>query len=207
MSKNIHAALDEIEHYQSFPIMKPFVGENYLSAMKRVLVIAESHYFAEESNINTGPTKWYSSSIAELHASKHDSINTQKIVATSSHSVFREMENVLSQSMDKHKNRALNNIAFMNAFQRPANKAGESMKALASKMDFEIGIKTVEKVIKILKPNLVVFISKFAWEKIGKHLQKVENIKYEFVNHPASIRYWHNSKYPNSKYKLLELLK
>ena len=126
MTKTIDTELDKVEHYKNFPIMKPFIGENYLIAKKKILVIAESHFFAEKSNINTGPTKWYSSSLKELHISKYDSINTQKIVETSSHSVFRELENVLSQSMEKYKSRALNNIAFMNAFQRPANKAGQS---------------------------------------------------------------------------------
>ena len=109
--------------------------------------------------------------------------------------------------MQKYKNRALNNIAYMNAFQRPANNTGKSIKELASSKDFEVGIKTVTKVIETLKPDFVIFISKYAWEKIGKQLHKSENIKYEFVNHPASIRYWHNSKYPNSKYKLINLLK
>ena len=207
MPKNIDTELDAVAHYQNFPIMKPFIGENYFIAKKKILIIAESHFFAEKSNINTGPTKWYSSSLKELHISKYDSINTHKIVETSNHSVFRELESVLSQSMEKYKSQALNNIAFMNAFQRPANKAGQSIKELASGMDFEIGIKTVTKVIEILKPDLVVFISKYAWDKIGKHLLKAENTTYEFVNHPASIRYWHDSKYPNSKYKLIDLLK
>ncbi|HEY8689005.1 MAG TPA: hypothetical protein VIM07_07210 [Chitinophagaceae bacterium] len=207
MAKNIDTELDKIDHYQNFPIMKPFIGENYFNAKKKILVIAESHFFDEKSNINSGPTKWYSSSLKDLHESKFDSINTRKIVETSTHSVFRELENVLSKSTEKYKNRALNNIAFMNGFQRPANKTGQSIKELASGMDFEIGIKTVTKVIEILKPDFVVFISKYAWDKIGKQLHKSENIKYEFVNHPASIRYWHNSKYPNSKYKLIDLLK
>ncbi|MBL0200348.1 MAG: hypothetical protein IPP81_09260 [Chitinophagaceae bacterium] len=207
MTNDFNIEFDNIDHYKNFPIMKPFIGENYFNAKKKILVIAESHFFDEKSNINSGPTKWYTSSLKDLHESKFDSINTQMIVESSSHPVFRELENVLSKSMEKYKNRALNNIAFMNGFQRPANKTGQSIKELASAMDFEIGIKTVTKVIEILKPDFVIFISKYTWEKIGKQLHKVENVKYEFINHPASIRYWHNSKYPNSKYRLIDLLK
>ncbi|MCW3073928.1 MAG: hypothetical protein JWP69_997 [Flaviaesturariibacter sp.] len=206
MKEEIETELDKIEHYQKFEIMKPFIGENYFNAKKRILLVAESHFFASQSNINSGPTKWYSSTLKDLHESKYDNINTRKIVENSAHMVFRELETVLSKSVDKYKNRALNNIAFINAFQRPANKTGQSMKALASSFDFEVGIKTLTKVIEILKPNLVVFISKYAWDNIGKQLPRVENTVYEFVNHPASVKYWHNSKYINSKYKLIKLL-
>ena len=206
MTTNIENELDKVEHYQNFPIMKPFIGENYFNAKKKVLIIAESHYFGSISNINTGPTKWYSSTLKDLHESKYDNINTRKVVENSTHPVFKELENVLSKSMEKFKNRAINNIAYMNAFQRPANKTGQSVKELATSMDFKIGIKTVTQVIEILKPDYVIFISKYSWDKIGKQLHKAENIKYEFVNHPASW-YWHNSKFPNSKYKLIELLK
>jgi hypothetical protein len=202
----IDAELDKIAHYQSFPIMKPFIGENYFNANKKILLVAESHFFASKSNINSGPTIWYSSTLKDLHESKFDSINTRKIVENSTHMLFRELETVLSKSMEKYKNRAMNNIAYVNAFQRPANKAGQSIKELASHLDFEVGIKTLTKVIEILKPNLVVFISKYAWDKIGNQLHKAENTVYEYVNHPASIRYWHNSKYINSKYKLIKLL-
>lgn len=207
MTTNIETELDKIEHYQNFPIMKPFIGENYFNTQKKILIIAESYFFDSVSNINTSPTKWYSSSLKDLDKSKYDNINTRKIVEILNHPVFKQLETVLSKSIEKYKNRAINNIAYMNAFQRPANKTGQSVKELATSMDFEIGIKTVTKVIETLKPNFVIFISKYAWEKIGKQLHKSENIKYEFVNHPASIRYWHNSKYPNSKYKLINLLK
>lgn len=206
MTTNIETELDKIDHYQNFPIMKPFIGENYFNAKKKILVIAESHFFDKKSNINTGATQWYSSSLKDLHESKFDNINTRKIVENSTHPVFKQLENVLSRSMDKYKNRALNNIAYMNAFQRPANNTGQSIKELASSKDFEIGKETVTKVIEILRPDFVIFISKYAWEKIGKQLHKFENTKYDFVNHPASW-YWHNSKHPNSKYKLIELLK
>ena len=216
MTKEIETELDKIEHYQRFKIMKPFIGENYFNAKKKILVIAESHFFDHEPtsknpsvnpDINTGPSKWYGSTLKVLDPSKYDSINTRKIVETSTHPVFKELEIILSMSMEKYNNRSINNIAFMNGFQRPANKKGQSIKQLASEKDFKVGKETVSKVIEIIKPDLVLFISKYAWEKIGKQLDKLENTQYEFINHPASIRYWHNAKYPNSKYKLLELLK
>lgn len=45
MRQRIEENLDKIEHYKRFPLMKPFVGENYLNSKKKTLFIAESHFF------------------------------------------------------------------------------------------------------------------------------------------------------------------
>lgn len=212
MFKKIEQELNDLEHYQKFPLMKPFIGENYLNSKKKLLFIAESHFFdmdeslITEKYINSSPRKWYSSSIQDLHISKHNWINTRLVIETSKHMVFRELEKVLSISMEKYNGRAMNNIAFMNGFQRPANKYGASIKGIASERDFQEGAKTIEGVIKIINPDYVIFISKYTWEKIGLRLARIEGINYEFINHPASIKYWNDKKNPNSKYRLLELL-
>ena len=217
--KNQEAQLDEIEHYKNFPLMKPFIGENYLDAKKKILVIGESHFFSHEPTsenpspnpeINTGPSKWYSSTQKDLHLSKFDSINTRKILSTPNHMVFREIEKVLSNSLQILEGRAIESIVFMNGFQRPANKRGQSMEGLASEPDYIVAIKTISEVIKIMKPNFVIFISKFAWEKIGKNLIKEDNIVYDFTYHPASIKYWNdapNATNPTGKLKFEEILK
>lgn len=142
----------------------------------------------------------------DLHASKHDWINTRKVVDTSTHMLFRELEKVLRFSFEKYNDRAINNIAFMNGFQRPANKYGASIRGIASERDFQEGANVVEAVIEIIEPEHVIFISKYTWVKIGSRVNQVDGVKYEFVNHPASIRYWNDKKNPNSKYKLIEIL-
>jgi hypothetical protein len=212
MNQRIENELDKIAHYQRFPLMKPFVGENYFASKKRTLFIGESHFFdMDESKItkeyiNSSPSKWYSSSLNDLHLSKHDSINTRNVVNTSSHMVFRELEKILCLIFDMQNSRAINNIAFMNGFQRPANKYGASIKSIASERDFEEGAQTVESVVKILEPEYVIFISKFTWEKIGSRINRVEGVIYEFINHPAAFRYWNDKQNAHSKYRLVQLL-
>lgn len=203
----IDLQLDEIEHYQRFPIMKPFVGENYFNAKKKILVIAESHYLEGASSINTGPTLWYNSTQQGLYPGELNCVNTRQVVNTSKHMIFRELEAILVKSIDKFNGRAINSIAFMNGFQRPCQVPGQTIKAIASKKDFDVAINTITKVVEILEPEVVIFISKYTWEKVGKYLQKKEGIKYEFVCHPASGgKYWNNSSYPHSKNKMIELL-
>ena len=212
MQNEIESELDKIEHYQKFPLMKPFIGENYYDSTKKILFIGESHYFdmAEKDitkdYINSSPSKWYESSQEVLHESKHNWINTRRVVSTSTHMVFTELEKVLSNSMEKYKNREINNIAFMNGFQRPANKYGASIKYMVGERDYEEGKKTIEAVVEIIKPDYVIFISKFTWENIGTKVTRIPHIKYEFINHPASIKYWHDENNPHSKYRLIELL-
>lgn len=212
MHERIEQELDKIEHYQRYPLMKPFIGGNYFTSKKKTLFVAESHFFdMDESKItkdyiNSGPGKWYSSSLKDLHPSKHEWIHTRHVVNTSTHMVFKELEKILRFSFEPYNSRAINNIAFMNGFQRPANKRGASIKYIASKKDFQEGAKTVEAVIKIIEPEYVIFISKYTWEKIGARINRTNGVTYEFINHPAAFGYWSDQQNPNSKYRLIELL-
>lgn len=45
METDVEQKLDAIAHYERYPLMKPFIGENYFKARKRVLIIGESHFF------------------------------------------------------------------------------------------------------------------------------------------------------------------
>lgn len=37
--------------------------------------------------------------------------------------------------------------------------------------------------------------------------KKVDRVNYEFVNHPASLKYWNDRENPHSKYRITEILK
>ena len=213
MENSIELDLDKVEHYQKYPLMKPFIGENYFNNSKKFLFVGESHYFDMDDKdvtkdyINGSPTNWYENTQANLHTSKHDWINTRRVIGTSTHMVFKELEKILSHTMPKFKEREINNVAFMNGFQRPANKYGASIKNMVGPRDFEEGKKTIEKVVEIIRPDYVIFISKFTWEKIGTKINRIPEIKYEFINHPASVKYWHDENNPHSKFRLIEILK
>ena len=211
MQNEIESELDKIEHYQKFPLMKPFIGENYFNNTKKLLIVGESHFFdhqppSENPKINPGATVWYSSSENDLDDAKKACINTRNTILTSKHKVFTEIENVLNQSFEKYNNRAFNNVSFMNGFQRPSNIRGQSIKEIASEKDFEVSLSTISKVIEILKPNFVIFVSKYTWDTVGTKLSKNENIIYDYTCHPAAYGDWNDKNNPNSKYKITTLL-
>ena len=212
MEKNVEESIERIAHYKRYPLMKPFIGINYFNAAKKILIIGESHFFDHEDEItedyiNSSPTKWYSSSQKDLHESKHKWIFTRDIIKTSKHMVFRELDTILESTFEKIDGRAINNIAYMNGFQRPANKAGASIKGMTGEKDFKEGAETIQAVIDVIEPEYVIFISKFTWDTIGSRITKKDGIHFEFINHPASIKYWNDKENSHSKYRLIEILK
>jgi len=215
MNTSIEDELKKIDHYQKFPLMKPFIGENYFNAPQKVMVIGESFFFDhypqnENPKINPGAQVWYSSTENELQVEKQLCIDTRHIVKTSKHHFYISLEKILSQSLEYTKSKgskAVHNIVFMNAFQRPANHKGQSIKGLAVEQDFQIASTTISQVIEIVKPSFVIFVSKYSWDNVGIRLQKQENILYDYTVHPASYGEWHDKKNIHSKYKFLKLLK
>ncbi len=196
----IESQLDSIEHYKRIQEMKPYIGENYFSADRKILILGESHFFdhepkTENPECNPGATVWYSYKVT-IPEAKLDYINTREIVKNGSHKIFSNLKTVLAEVLKVDKDKALENIAFMNTFQRPANHRGVSFKALVQPIDCAIAIYTISKVIEILKPDFVIFTSKLSWDKVGlqiKEIYKETQIVIDFTSHPNSHE-WSSEK-------------
>jgi len=211
MNNHFDEQLKQIDHFQKFPSMLPYIGESYYTATKKVLVIGESHFFDhypqnQNPQINPGAQVWYSSKEDQMPEEKRLCINTRYVVTTSTHHFFKSLEQILSQSLKDKSSKAINNIIFMNAFQRPANHRGQSIKGLAVEHDFQVAVDTISQVINIVKPNFVIFVSKYSWENVGTKLQKEENVFYDYTVHPAAFGDWNDETNTHSKYKFLKLL-
>lgn len=211
MKNHFDEQLKKIDHFQKFPSMLPYIGENYFTALKKILVIGESHFFDhypqnENPKINPGAKVWYSSTEKELQEDKRLCIDTRNVVQTSTHHFFNSLEHILSQSIKYTSPKAVHNIAFMNAFQRPSNHKGQSIKGLAVEQDFQVASSTISQVIEIIKPDVVIFVSKYSWDNVGVRLQKQENIVYDYTVHPAAFGEWNDEKGLHSKHKFHELL-
>lgn len=206
--------LNTIEHYQRFPAMKPFIGLNYGQRNSlKIMLIGESHYLPKGSTISYDSKRWYNSTQSDLTIEEIEWINTRKILngdwKPKGHMIFRQLNNQLSNFTNKSEFRAMESIAFMNGFQRPSPETGKSMKYFCKSIDYKIGADMVHNVINIIQPNLVIFVSKFSWEKLGLNLPKSElKLDYDFVCHPGTGgRYWHNTKYPHGAKKFNAILK
>jgi len=204
---------DTIEHYQKFPSMRPYVGKNYgKNNSRKILLIAESHYLPPKSTISRNPEKWYESSQSDLTKEEIAWINTRNILKgnwkPAGHMIFKELNTRMSEFMDIKEFRAMTNVAFMNGFQRPAPNTGNSIKHFCKPIDYKIGAQTIEKVVNIIKPNLVIFVSKLSWDKLkGKIPKSQSDIIYDFVCHPGTGgRYWHNKNYEHGVNKFKSLI-
>jgi len=187
------AQLDTIEIYRRYPLLKPFVGSDYGNIGPRILLIAESHYLPKDSTVHLDAASWYEGSEEDLcPESEQPSLRTRRILnkpyrgwKKRGHAIYRHLESALVKAGVPVNDSVFRQVAFMNAFQRPA-KTGVSIKQ--TRQDVEVAIETINEVIKALKPDHIVFVSTKARKAINKHLIQSS----VGVHHPACP--WWNMK-------------
>jgi len=184
-------------HYKKYPVMKPWVGSNYVSDKhKKLLVLGESHYLPEGSTKSHDLDAWYSGSEDSLDDEEKGWIHTRGIIkknvednyCNSAHGIFRNIAKAVNSVGCQYASplEAMNDIAFMNYFQRPAEKTGESIHV--GQKDVEIATSVLTDVIETLAPDIVIFVSfKAAWH--GKCIVESLNIPVTATPHPT-CRWW-----------------
>lgn len=185
--------LDKIEIYQRYPALKPFVGSDYGRIGPRILLIAESHYLPPGSTVHNDSDSWYAGSESDLHPTiERPSVRTRGILSKPyrgwkkpGHAIYRHLESALVKAGLPINDSVFRQVAFMNAFQRPA-KAGDSIKH--TKQDVEVAAQTINQVIETLKPDHIVFVSTKAKRTVGKQLSQSS----AGFHHPACP--WWNRK-------------
>lgn len=212
-SQQFDVQLNEIVHYQRFPCMKPYIGRLYGNGGgKKILLIGESHYLPASSTISADAKKWYSLDYRDLSDKEIGWINTREILsgnwAPDGHQIFRELNLRMSQFFNNQGARAMTNVAFMNAFQRPSPNTKDSIKYTCKSIDIEVASRTIKEVIKIIKPEVVLFVSKFSWDRLHALIAfKEYGITSDFVCHPGTGgRYWHKSTYKHGMTKFVNLI-
>lgn len=198
--------LDAIETYQRYPLLKPFVGSEYGKGGPKILLIAESHYLPPGSTVHMDAESWYAGSEKDLSPTEQNWLRTRGILnkplkgwKAKGHAIYRHLESALLKAGLPANDSVFQQVAFMNAFQRPA-KTGASIKN--TKQDVEIATDTVTQVIETLQPDHVVFVSTKAKKTVGKRLGP----KPVGVHHPACP--WWNRKQNgiSSKEKFVDLI-
>lgn len=207
--------LEKKEHFVKYPSMIPYIGQDFESDIhKKLLLIGESNYLPDDSEIHLDDRKWYKSSEDDLTDEEIEWINCRGLLECNwdspGHFIYRELnrslQEVLPISEIENKKRSISHCAFMNCFQRPST-TGNSIKRLCTRMDINESKKTISSVIKIIKPDIVIFVSKISRDLVGNKY-KGEDYYMDFVCHPGTGgRYWHNNKYPHGKRKFIKILK
>ena len=206
--------LKKIEHYDRFPSMLPYVGINYgKNDNPKILLIGESNYLPDYSKIHKKAEKWFQSTEQDLNDEEIDWIHCRQLLECdwtgTGHVIYSE----LNRNLEKHfeiinDKRAITNIAYMNGFQRPSPIPGESIKEHLSQLDTEVSSDVISQVVKIVKPDVVIFVSKFAWEILSPKLHLDENVKIDYTCHPGTGGlYWHNKDYKHGKKKFNKIVK
>lgn len=221
----------KIMHYTNYPEMLPFIGSNWIQS-KGVLLIGESHYlpFAEINKIEELKnvdyfTNWYNLNSEKLGWLK-DYITTRKNFETVKFGSKKSKPLSLYYNLQKaikdvgyleQEQFEFDKFSFYNFYQKPANVneiKGENRSFNSTKEDNEFAFDTFLKVIKIIKPKNVIFVSKKSYDAFNEMriLQKMnfDNIMIDFVPHAG--RQWWNRKskvYGNrtGKQKFIDILK
>ena len=210
--KKFDAELEQLAHYRAFPVMLPYVGGEYAAETHRkLLVLGESFYFPDDSTIHLDASHWYGSEQSRLDPEEQEYINCRKLLecdwGSPGHKMYRELNGCLASLGLPHPDRPISNIAFTNAFMRPASVPGGSFRHCCTALDGERSKETIGGVVRILEPDIVIFASKFSWDVLGGWLAGSSACKkIDFVSHPADPFYWNRKNYSHGRKKFLGLL-
>ena len=214
--------LSEIDFYKQFPMMIPFIGDYYISTNhRRMLLVGESFYLPKSSTIHLDAKAWYQASENQLKTvdgekgKKEDEkewINCDGLLKcdwnSKGHKIYQELNTWIGKTRLLFKSRPIDEIAFTNFFVRPAIK-GKSIKDY-KKVDKEIDKEKANEIFKcvlnVLQPNIVIFVSKFAYECVDKTIVKNnKDMVVDYVVHPCSTC-WHCNNAARGKIDFLILL-
>jgi hypothetical protein len=193
-----------VHHFRIHEPMLPFIGEHY--EKHRILLISESHYLPESKKKELD-NSWYETRV--LSAELNGYHNTRGVVHDFKHRLFANIQKELkvqSQSLN------FKFVVWYNFFQKPALHKS-TIKNQITEKDIQVSHEVFEKLLEILKPNVVIFLSKLAFDTLqkdsnGKYVRKYDPEKkcylfkeYEvpiyWAHHPNSS-YWHSSKLTGS---------
>lgn len=188
-------------HLKIYPNLLPWVGNGYRAATLKILLLGESHYLPKGVSYHHDVDDWYSGiQIASVEDLKW--ITTRSIIKNglqngwkgASKTIYRNLSSTLVAANFSPIEAPFASLAYMNFFQRPAEKTGESLRVKDA--DRRVGAATVTHVASCLKPNLVIFCSSLAWRVANDErlllTLKSQGCGFGGVPHPASA--WWNRK-------------
>jgi hypothetical protein len=203
--------------FERFPELVPAVGDKYWSDNhSKLLLIAESNYFSDEmenKSVFKDAEKWYKEQNAPLipEEMKKNVCNWIGEGYRPFDNLFKSMKTVLNESNIEYDDYLLKETAFYNYFLRPASKRNGNIgfKKDCKPIDKEVSGLALCGIIDKYSPDIVIFVSKYAWEEFTKYCQrenKTFTAKIEFVYHPSRHFSW-NHRYGLGQQKFESLLK
>lgn len=212
-STEFDVELLKIPHFRVIPAMLPYVGGDFSSASHgRLLLIGESFYFPSESTAHMDAERWYSLTEASLTIDEIEHIHCRGLLecpwAADGHEMYREINRCLNEHGLEYEERAVSHVAFTNAFFRPASESGGSIRHCSTSLDHGKSREITGAIIRALEPDLVIYLSKFAWDSNGQFLaESMPEVSFEFTSHPTDPFHWNVTSYPHGRSKFMSILK
>lgn len=160
--------LSAAPHLALYPNLMPWVGAGFASADLKVLLLVESHYLMETTTYHHDAEAWYAGvsldTTTDIGWMRTRSIIRKGIElnwAGKSKTIYRNLSTELQHTGFGAGRAPFESLAYMNFFQRPAEKTGDSIQV--KEVDRKVSSATVAHVVACLRPNLVVFCRKLAW--------------------------------------------
>lgn len=176
------------------PELLPYIGENYEKT--RVILVAESHYIKKATIEEFKALNWYNRPVPQDETNPFRKyigwFDTRGVVSNyidyrkkgEGHTTFLHPSKVLLNLKNDIENEfeAFTYFAFMNYFQRPALNSGKSIKY--DENDKKYANYLFIKIIQIIQPKAVVFLSKKAYYAFDK-CTCPSDIEFKVVSHPT----------------------
>jgi len=184
----------EMNFYRQYPMMEPYVGDNFHGdGIPALLIIGESHYLEEGVTVHLDPGAWYSGSSANMLPEQLEWIDNSAILRKSraknfsSHTHFRNAFRVINDFGPRYDDftRVADDIAYYNFFLRPALE-GTSLDVCAQ--DVAIANEAFITHFTKLQPTAVIFLSMKAFGEF--HHSLPEAVPVVATPHPS--RPWWN---------------
>jgi len=213
MNSQFDTMLQEIDHFRHYPAMLPFVGAAYLGPDHLpTLLIGESNYMPPASTVHLKADQWYAGTQSDLTSEEVMWLDCRGLLSckwdSPGHNIYREINRCVGETGVVVPDRGVSAIAFMNAFQRPAAVSQGSMKGCITDLDRSKSLEVITATLRALRPELVVFTSRFAGDVFRQSLQAAfPELCVECVSHPADPFHWNDKKYSQGRSKFMSILR
>ena len=193
--------------YTQYPIMRPYVGVNYEPGGARsLLLIGESHFFPEKSNLHLCAEDWYRGDVRALSEGEQGWINTAIIIKEAiaegfrnkAHTIYRNAFVEINRNGPKYPDyRTVGDIiVFYNYFLRP----GVFKTSLKVVEEDEIIAEAVfRSVLDEFRPRGIVFLSKLAYRSWQRHATQAIETPLVATPHPGCAHWNRVSKSDGGK--------
>lgn len=182
--------------FNRFSRMMPMVGADYEKQPAKILLVLESYYFdnkdLENGSVFTNAENWYKTKGATLipkSSEKHVNMREDWICNPTEGpypNIYRSLCALRGGDFESQ----CRSIAIYNYFLRPAfnnnGTKGFGDKKYCTEDDRTVAFEAFCGVVGILKPDIVVFLSKFSFITFQKHNKSFKDVVIENVSHPSS---------------------